>query len=221
MEIKETTRCQIVDLGVVPYSDGLAIQKEYVKKVIQGEPDALLLCEHPPVLTLGRLATEDNFLKSVLEIQDLGIGIERIDRGGEVTLHAPGQLVSYPVFNLSQYGRDLKVFLHKLEQVAIDFLQDFDIMAHRFSGQRGVWVGPKKIASIGIGVKRWVSYHGMAINLVTDLELFSVIRPCGLDVKMTSVKELTGASINMPYAKDRLIKSFSRNFNLDPIIANS
>ncbi len=208
---------QLQDLGLIDYQKGLNLQRKTVQEVIQGGNNTILLCEHPPVFTLGRLAAENNFFIPQQQITEQGIQIVRIDRGGEVTLHSPGQLVTYPIFNLNHFGRDLKVFLHKLEQVAIDLLQDFDIVAHRILGQRGVWVGKDKIASIGIGVKKWVSFHGMAVNVNTDLDLFSLIRPCGLDVKMTSISRIKNQLIDMDDVKKRMIKCFCDQFNLNEL----
>lgn len=172
----------------------------------------MLVCEHPAVLTLGRLASHGNFLVPREDILKRGIEIVDIDRGGEVTLHSPGQLVLYPILNLKEQGQDLKRYLWRLEQVGIDFLKEFAILADRNFGRTGVWVGPRKIASVGIGVRRWVSYHGMAININTDLELFSLIKPCGLDVQMTSVATIQGAGVDMTLAKQRLSEVFCREF---------
>ena len=205
---------EIKDLHYISYQEAYKIQMETVQAVIQGHPNTILLCEHPLVVTLGRIATEENIRALPQEIEKRGGQIVRIDRGGEVTLHCPGQIVVYPIFNLNHYGRDLKDFLEKLEQVGIDLLHDFDILARRISGQRGIWVGDKKIISIGIGVKKWVSYHGLAINVNTDLSLFSLIRPCGLDVHMTSMSELSGKIIHMTDVKLKLIHYFAQYFQL-------
>ena len=212
--MRDLILCRIKDAGLMEYSQAFDLQKKTVLEVTRGEVDTLLICEHPGVLTMGRLATEENFLLSVEEIQSQGIKILRIDRGGEVTLHSPGQIVTYPIFNLRRFGTDLKLFLEKLEQVAIDLLKDFDIVARRISGHRGVWVKEDKIASIGIGVKKWVSFHGMAVNVNTDLKLFSMIKPCGLDVRMTSLSKLLGCPVDLEEVKKRLMESYRLNFNL-------
>ena len=212
--MNHSVSCQVKDLGLIDYEEAFQLQKQTVSQVIQGESDTLLLCEHPVVFTLGRLADEQNFLIPQKDIAARGMKIVRIDRGGELTVHGPGQMVTYPIFNLNHFRRNLRHFLYKLEQVAIDFLQDFDIVARRISGQRGVWVGPQKIASLGIGVKKWISFHGMAINVNTDLNLFSMIKPCGLDVKMTSVSELIGHDVDLKDIKERIVKNYCRNFDL-------
>lgn len=207
--------CTITDLGLINYQDAYRIQQDFVERVIAGKEQKLILCEHPPVLTLGRLADEKNFLVSQEMIKQKGVTIQYINRGGDITLHSPGQLVIYPILNLVQYGKDLRAYLHKLEQVAIDLLGGFDIVANRFPGQTGVWVGDNKIVSIGIGVKKWVSFHGLAINVNTQLDLFSLIRPCGLDVKMTSISEIKKEEIDMKIVKDKLLEVFKENFSLN------
>ena len=141
--------------------------------------------------------------------------VHHIDRGGDITLHAPGQLVVYPILDLTNFGKDLRSYLRQLEQVAIDLLGDFDIVASRFSGQTGVWTGKKKIESIGIGVRKWISFHGLAVNVNTDLKLFSMIKPCGLDVEMTSMSQMNKKSIDIEEVKERIVASFCDNFNLN------
>lgn len=185
---------RIIQGGLIEYSRALQFQKDLVREVQAGAEGALLVCEHPATLTLGRTHHAQNILVPQEELLQRGIALVPADRGGDVTLHAPGQLVAYPVVDLKTMGRDLGVYLRKLEQATVDFLLDFGIVAQGDKDRRGVWVGRAKIASIGIGVSRWVTYHGVGVNLTTDLGLFRLIRPCGLDVGMTSVKELTGHS---------------------------
>jgi lipoate-protein ligase B len=210
----ETIPCRFQDLGLIEYSEALQRQKDAVHAVIEGGAQTVFFCEHPTVLTLGRLGTEKNILVSCETLENTGVKVLRIDRGGEVTLHTPGQLVIYPVLNLNHFGRDLKSYLLGLEQVAIDLLRDFGIVANGISGQRGVWVGTKKIASIGIGVRKWVSYHGMALNINTDLRHFKMIRPCGLDVEMTSLEELTGTRADLGEIKKKTIDILCGRFRL-------
>lgn len=209
-------KCRIVDLDLIDYEKSYALQRKYMQEVFESGDQILMVCEHPVVLTLGRLATEDNILISKEEIMSKGVKVLNIDRGGEVTLHCPGQIVLYPILNLNNYKRNLKFYFNKLEQVAIDFFGEFDILACRRLGQRGVWVGVKKIASIGIGVKKWISFHGMSINVNPDLTLFSMIRPCGLDIAMTSIRQAVGESIdvNTNIAKKILTRIFFREFGL-------
>jgi len=205
------------DLGTIGYKEACAIQKQYVEEVRGGKDAVVLFCEHPVVLTLGRLASEDNLLVSKEELRIKKISLENIDRGGEITLHSPGQLIIYPILNLKFFGKDLHDFMRKLEQVTIDLLGDFGIVADRFSGRTGVWVGEKKIASIGIGVTKWISFHGMALNVNTDLDLFSMIKPCGLEVLMTSISEIQNQKIDMSKVKESLIKYFNQQFQAEKI----
>lgn len=174
----------------------------------------MILCEHPPTITLGRLAKQENILVSPEYLAQNGIQFFNIDRGGEVTYHGPGQLVAYPIFNLANHAKDLKKFLNNLEEVVIDFLLYFGIKGERRPGFTGAWVGNKKIASIGIGVKKWVAYHGIAININNDLRPFNFIRPCGLQVEMISLQQLCKAEVNLEKAKAILRHSFEKVFNL-------
>lgn len=206
--------CVIQDWGLIPYQEAFVRQKELVSRVINGEEPHLVICEHPAVLTIGRMTKPDSLLWSPNDIKEAGVEVASIDRGGDITLHAPGQLVVYPIFDLNDRGRDLKLFLEELEEVVIDLLTDFGILAGSIDGQRGVWVGREKIASIGIGVRKWVSYHGVGLNVNTDLALFRMIRPCGLDVQMTSIQKLIGAPVDMSQVKARLITHFGSKFNL-------
>ncbi len=210
----QQSSCVIQDWGLIPYQNAFARQKELVSRVISGAGPHLVVCEHPPVLTVGRMTKPDSLLWSLKDIKASGVEVASIDRGGDITLHAPGQLVVYPIFDLNDRGRDLKLFLVELEEVVIDLLTDFGILAGSIDGQRGVWVGRDKIASIGIGVRKWVSYHGIGLNVNTDLSLFRMIRPCGLDVQMTSIQKIKKTPIDMGQVKERMIAHFGSKFNL-------
>ncbi len=213
--IEHQSVCEVQDLGLIDYAAAYGIQKECVARVIAGGAQALLLCEHPPVITLGRMTKPENIFLSKEELARKGVGLVSIDRGGDVTLHAPGQLVVYPILNLSQSSRDLKLYMFKLEQVTIALLKTFDIVANRILGKTGVFVGPDKLASLGIGVRKWVTYHGLGINVNTDLKLFELIKPCGLGVRMTSLARIEGQMIDMGEVKQRLIKSFGKEFGYE------
>ncbi|MCK5260137.1 MAG: lipoyl(octanoyl) transferase LipB [Candidatus Omnitrophica bacterium] len=215
--IKQMTTCCVKDLGLVDYQRTYVLQEQLVDDLLNGGPQTLLLCEHPDVLTLGRLADEKNMLIDGKELVKKGIDVHPIDRGGDITLHAPGQLVVYPILNLANFGKDLRRYLYRLEQVAIDLLGGFDIVASRFPGQTGVWTQGKKIASIGIGVRKWIAFHGLAINVNTDLNLFSMIRPCGLDVEMTSIAAARKQAVCMHEVKERMTDCFFRNFQLERV----
>jgi lipoate-protein ligase B len=209
----QTNTREVRDLGFIEYDAAYGIQKECVARVLAGGAQVLFLCEHPAVITLGRLAQEANVL-DLETIRRQGIRVIPIDRGGDVTLHAPGQLVVYPILNLAQSTRDLRLYMHKLEQVTIALLKSFGIVASRISGKTGVFVGSDKIASLGIGVRKWVTYHGLGINVNTDLKLFELIKPCGLDIRMTSIARIKGEVVEMNEVKKRLVECFGREFGL-------
>jgi len=202
----------VEDWGLIEYTQGFRRQRDLVEKVQMGAPDHLIFCEHPAVLTLGRMTNPASLLYQRHDIEERGVKITMVDRGGDVTLHAPGQLIIYPIFNLNNHGKDLKVYMEKLEEVAVDLLKNFGILAISISGQRGVFVGKDKIISIGVGVRKWVTYHGLGININTDLSLFNLIKPCGLNVRMTSMQKLKGHEVSMKEVKAKTIELFRNNF---------
>jgi len=210
--------CRVYNLSLINYDEAYDLQKKYVNSVLNGNSNVILLCEHPLTFTLGRLANKRNFLISDEKVVLENINIRHIDRGGDITLHAQGQLVVYPIFNLALLGKDLKKFFFKLEEVAIDLLNDFGIVATRSMGKTGVWVEKQKISSIGIGVRKWVSYHGISINVNIDLDYFKMIRPCGMDIRMTSIAKIKKKEINMDEVKEKIISHFSDQFNLSMVI---
>lgn len=184
-------------LGLVPYGEALAVQQRELEARREADAvDRVLLCEHPPVVTLGRSTKAANLLATPEQLVARGVERYEAARGGDVTYHAPGQLVGYPIVDLAARGeRDVHAFLRTLEQLLIDVLAAFEVAAVRVEGKTGVFVRPeaagtrlRKVASIGIGVRRWITWHGFALNLSLDLAGFEVIVPCGLDgVDMTSV----------------------------------
>ena len=204
----------IEDLGLIEYAEAYAFQKKCLERVLASNRQSLILCEHPTVITLGRLTNPQNILWPKDKIKGCGIDILPIDRGGDITLHTLGQLVAYPILSLANYTKDLRWYMHKLEEVIIDLLGDFDIVANRFSGRTGVWVKNEKIASLGVGVRRWITFHGIALNVNTDLKMFSMIRPCGLDVHMTSIAALKGNLVDLKIVKDRMTHHFCKHFFL-------
>jgi len=206
--------CKVYDLGLIGYEEAYRRQKQALNGVISGGENILFLCEHPAVFTLGRLDKQDNFSCSAEEIIKKNVSIVPVDRGGKITFHGQGQLVVYPIFNLNDFGKDLKFLIHQMEQVVIDFLQEFGIVANRAPGYTGAWIKDKKIASIGIGVKKWVSYHGLSINLNTNLDFFHMIKPCGLNVEMTSLENELGHKIDMAQAKKKIVHCFQKTFKL-------
>ena len=202
----------IEDWALIDYAAAYARQRALVQEVIAGGPGRLIFCEHPAVLTLGRMFNPASFLYSREDILSRGVSIVPVDRGGDVTLHAPGQMVVYIVADLNRYGRDLKRYLEHIEQVAVDLLKDFDILAMGVPSRRGVFCGKDKIVSIGVGVRKWVTYHGLGINVNTDLSLFGLIKPCGLDVQMTSMRKILGKPVAMADVRAGFVKHFQKHF---------
>lgn len=181
-------------LGATSYREGLAIQDALVHARAAGETgDWLLYPDHPPVLTAGRSSGEGSLLVDRATLERLGVELFDVPRGGDVTWHGPGQLVGYPIVGLDLVGRDLHRYLRLLEEAVIRTVGRFGIAAERSKGRTGVWVGERKLASIGVAVRRWVGYHGFALNVCPDLAGFSLIHPCGLKgVQMTSMAERLG-----------------------------
>jgi len=206
-------RFRTLRVGSLPYREALALQEELVARRRQQEEDILLLLEHPPVITLGRGARATHLLLPDEEMQRRGIGLERVGRGGDVTYHGPGQLVGYPIVDLEPLDRDLHRYLRLLESTLIAVLDAFGLQGGRVAGKTGVWVGDEKIASIGVGVRRWVSWHGFALNVGADLLGFDTIVPCGLPgVRMTSIERRLGRSVPLDEVAARVVDSFAAAF---------
>ena len=181
-------------LGPTPYREGLALQDSLVRARAEGETgDWLLYPDHPSVLTVGRSGSGASLLADAETLASHGVEVFEVPRGGDVTWHGPGQLVGYPIVALDRVERDLHRWLRTLEEALIHALARWEIAGERSAGRTGVWVGGRKIASLGVAVRRWVGYHGFALNVCPDLSGFSLIHPCGLkDVRMTSMAELLG-----------------------------
>ena len=185
-----TAPIRVLDLGRRPYGEVLELQRRLCRERMSGErsEDLLLLVEHDPVVTLGRGTRATSLPIPVAALRHRGLEVFDVERGGDVTLHAPGQLVGYPILDLTGWRRDLHWYLRQLEEVLIQSLAELGIGADRDPGRTGVWTGGRKIASIGIHVKQWVTFHGFALNVSNELSLFDVIVPCGIaGVTMTSV----------------------------------
>ncbi len=209
--------CRVEQLGLVDYADGLRLQKERVAQRKAGEiPDTLLLLEHPHVYTLGRNARRENLLVSVEALRARGAQVFETDRGGDVTYHGPGQLVGYPILDLTQHRRDLAWYMRSLEEVFIGVAHDFGVEAGRVAGARGVWVGDEKLVAMGVHVSRWVTSHGFAFNVNTDLGYFEWIVPCGLrDKGVTSLAKLLGRAVEMRLVAEKVVKHFGVVFGLE------
>ena len=209
---------EIIEAGTVPYGEALEWQRRLADDRIAGrlDHDVLVLLEHPPVVTLGRNSHAEHLLN-----RD-GIEIHEVERGGDITFHGPGQLVGYPILDLTAYKQDLHWYLRTLEQALIDALAVLDIPAERNPGLTGVWTRGRKIASIGIHVKQWVTWHGFALNVTTDLSHFDRIVPCGIQgVEMTSVERELGAGSQEPgelwqESVEAVVKGFESAFGVIP-----
>jgi lipoyl(octanoyl) transferase len=204
----------LVDLGLIDYNRALELQSAAVAARAEIRiPDTLMLLQHPPVITLGRAASPEHVLLSLEELTARGIQARETGRGGDVTLHAPGQLVGYPIVNLNERGRDVHRYLRDLEELLIRSLSGWGIEAGRIPTLTGVWIGDEKIAAIGVAVRRWIAHHGFALNVSTDLTLFEAIVPCGLaDKGVTSVARLLGEGIRVEEAASRVTAEWSAVF---------
>ena len=191
-------KCCLRELGRTDYGTALELQRQLVAERQQGLiPDQLLLLEHPHVITLGRNGKAGNVLASDEVLSRAGVGFYPTDRGGDVTYHGPGQLVGYPIVDLREWQRDVGAYVRAVEQTIIDTLADYGISAGRIPKLTGVWVDERKIAAIGVHISRWVTSHGFALNVSTDLSFFQYIVPCGLTKPVTSMATLgVGASVH-------------------------
>ncbi len=210
-------RCQVEQLGVLDYAKALQLQQEKVALRKAGAiPDTLLLLEHPHVYTLGRNARRENLLVSSQQLAELGAQVYETDRGGDVTYHGPGQLVGYPILDLTKHRRDISWYMRSLEEVFIGVAGDFGIRAGRLAGSPGVWVGNEKLVAMGVHVSSWITSHGFAFNVNTDLGYFGWIVPCGLrDKGVTSLRKLGGGPVEMGTALERVVKHFGKIFCLE------
>lgn len=208
----------VKNLGVRSYAEVLAFQRELADKRISGEvdQDVLILVEHPPVVTLGRRKEDNKLPVSEAFLKARGIELFAVERGGGVTFHGPGQLVGYPIFDLQRHKQDLHWYLRQVEEVLIQSLAAYGIPAERNPGYTGVWTQGRKIASIGVHARSWVTWHGFALNVRTDLSYFDLMTPCGIDgVVMTSMqREVPGTEIAFPEVAARVAATFADVFNL-------
>lgn len=205
---------QVVDLGLVDFRAAWQYQKDISRSIRDDKAESVLIvCRHYPVITLGRQADKRNIVVGLPELKRLGIEVYEIERGGDVTYHGPGQIIAYPVFDLGGLKRDIRFFLRRLEDVGIDLLADFGVDTCRLPGLTGIWCQGRKIASIGIAVRNWISFHGMSINIENDdLTNFSLINPCGMNIGMISIEAAAGRRIITDDVKDNLVAKFKRVF---------
>ena len=201
-------------LGRIPYAEGLAIQAALVaQRQAEQISDTLLLLEHEPVFTLGRNARPENLLFSAESLRARGFEVFETGRGGDVTYHGPGQVVGYPILELGPDRRDVHRYVRDLEEVMIRTCADYGVAAGRVSGLTGAWVGDEKIGAIGVRIARWVTSHGFALNVSTDLSPFDLIVPCGIQGRgVTSLERLAGIPVSLDEVRDRLAGHFARVF---------
>ena len=202
----------ILDLGLTEYQRALEIQKTLVKERLDNStPDTLLLVEHPHVVTLGKQTSPNDVLNN-------SIPIVKIDRGGSATYHGPGQLIGYIIMDLRSKGISVPILISKIHEIIILTLDELDIKAKRKKNDTGVWINQKKIASIGLSVRNWITYHGFSLNVDTDLERFNTIRPCGYDSQvMTSVNSITRKEYSKEVIQTKIIRNFSNVFGYNKI----
>ncbi len=211
--LEQTSSCVVTDLGRMPYTAAFDLQRSLVERRKRGEiADQLLFVEHPHVVTMGRNAHEANVLAPPELLARAGIELHQTDRGGDVTYHGPGQIVGYPILDLHDWKKDVRAYVHAIEQVIIDTLEQFGIPSHRDEEAIGVWTDSGKIAAIGVHISRWVTSHGFALNLETDLNYFRYIVPCGLTKPVTSMRAL-GCEASRSEVIAALENNFARIFN--------
>lgn len=215
----------VEDLGIIEYGKAWEYQQELFSKALlnkeKGLPvtNTLLLCEHPPVITIGKHGDMQNLLFQENYLKERGVSLFRIDRGGDVTYHGPGQLVAYPIFDLEAFGIGLRQYIANLEEVLIRLLASYQIAAQRLPGAAGVWLDTddpakaRKIAAIGVRSSRFVTMHGFALNVNTDLSYFSLINPCGfVDKGVTSMQKEQAKDLEMDEVKEKTIRLFEGIF---------
>jgi lipoyl(octanoyl) transferase len=217
--------CWVVDLGLMPYGRALELQRTAVEARKSGTiPDVLLLCEHPHVITLGRNGQRAHLRASDQLLEQMNVEFSDTDRGGDITYHGPGQVVGYPILDLAEHRRDVRWFVDQLEEVMIRATADFGIAARRIADKHGIWVetprGEEKLAALGVHLSRWVTSHGFAYNVSTDLRYFDLIVPCGIaDKRATSLESVLGRAVSSGEVRARLVERFAEVFirELQPI----
>jgi len=206
--VKRSVLC--LQPGLVSYAEGLRLQKQARGEVEAGKYDGvLLLLEHRPVITIGRGGGRENLIASTNELRAAEIELAESDRGGNVTCHNPGQLVGYPILNLNKWQNDVHWYVKQLEEVLIQVLADVGVVAGRKARYTGVWVGNRKIAAIGVSVRRWITGHGFALNVQNDLKLFQAIIPCGIEEFGVASLQEQGVSIAVPDVAQCVARKFS------------
>jgi len=214
--------CEARWLAIVGYDDGLHLQESAIEHLRSGEaPEQLLLLEHPHVFTLGRGADSSNILADPLQLQTNSVEVHETGRGGDVTYHGPGQLVGYPIINLKPDRCDVHRYVRDLEEALIRTISEFGVTGTRIKGLTGVWVGNDKIAAIGVRIARWITSHGFALNVNTDLSYFNMIVPCGItDKGVTSLSRLLGSQIPMSDVARVVSSQFAQVFEREILFSD-
>jgi|SRR5579859_747897 len=218
---RKVARALQVDLGLLPYAEAYGLQKRIVAaRKLGAMEDVVLFCEHPHVITQGRNGKREHLLASESVLRQKGVEFFETSRGGDVTYHGPGQIVAYPILNLAAIRRDVVWYVRMLEEAMIRATAEFGIAGVREAGKTGVWVGegkaPEKLAAIGVHISRWVTSHGLAYNVSTDLRYFDLIVPCGIaDRKATSLEKLLGRSVKRDEVTPKLAKHLGEVFGLE------
>ena len=213
--------CWLVDLGLISYGPACELQQRLVAaRKARAIPDVLLFCEHPHVITLGRNARPEHLLASDRRLAEMNAELHPTNRGGDITYHGPGQIVGYPILDLTEHRRDVRWYVEQLEEVMIRTTADFGIAAKRVEGQHGVWIdapaGGEKLGALGVHLSRWVTSHGFAYNVSTDLRYFDLIVPCGIEDKgTTSLERALGRDVSIEEVRDRTIAHFAAVFAFD------
>jgi lipoyl(octanoyl) transferase len=211
----------VIDLGRRKYAEVLDLQRAVARARIAGEidQDVLLCVEHDPVVTLGRSSKDAHLVASPAQLQARGVDVFEVERGGDVTFHGPGQLVGYPIVDLKRHRQDLHWYLRQVEETLIVALRDFGIPGERVAKYTGVWTGGRKIASIGVHARDWVTWHGFALNVATELSYFDLIVPCGIpDVVMTSIRRELGEAVPMDRVRESVAKAAAEVFDLETVV---
>jgi lipoyl(octanoyl) transferase len=209
-------KCTVLNVGLIDYDKAWELQRKIFNARLEKKiGDVFIICEHPHTYTIGKSGSEDHLLVDEIKLNEQNIKVYRIDRGGDITYHGPGQIVGYPILDLNNYYLDIHRYLRDIEEVIIKTLKDYEIESGRIKGLTGVWVGNEKICAIGIKVSRWITMHGFAFNVSTDLSLFNNIIPCGInDKSVTSLEKLLFRKIDMNEVIENVIKNFSEIFKV-------
>lgn len=205
------------DLGLIDYAKAWNLQKEVFDKRVSGNTDdTFFMLEHPNTYTLGKTADKNNLISNKAYLEKEGISVYEIDRGGDITYHGPGQIVGYPIIDLKNWKQDTHLYLRNIEETIIKVCNYYGLNAGRKEKYTGVWIGERKICAIGVKISRWVTMHGFAFNINTNLNLFNGIIPCGIkDKEVTSLERELGKRFDINEVKDKILEVFINQFNYD------